>query len=248
MSMLIRYKKKGGFFQLVQLIETSNSKKREQFLSLIKVENPAWESELRKKALSLEKVLSWESSIISEIISRIPTITLTTILQSRTKSEYDKLYALLSFADQRKYQDNVANPPNAGEIQTAEDKVLQEVRNLISLGIIKLEKVDPSLIIQDNIEEYLESLSLNKTHRENEEGGTLLTNPPPASVEANEIEAPKNAIKEASQKSTSTSSQKESNDFEFLKHKLAQLTHELSDLKKENQILKDKLEKIKKIA
>lgn len=247
MSMLIRYKKKGGFFQLVQLIETSNSKKREQFLSLIKLESPVWEAELRKKVLSLEKVLSWENSIISEIVSRIPTITLTTILQSRTKNDYDKLYSLLSFADQRKYQDNVANPPNAGEIQTAEDKVLQEVRNLISLGIIKLEKIDPSLIIQDNIEEHLESLSLNKSPKENEDRAEL-TSPTPVSNELNEIDTSKNSIKDGTPKTAQAPSQKESTDFDFLKHKLAQLTHELNDLRKENQFLKDKLEKIKKIA
>lgn len=247
MSMLIRYKKKGGFFQLVQLIETSNSKKREQFLSLIKVESPIWEAELRKKVLSLEKVLGWENSIISEIISRIPTITLTTILQSRTKNDYDKLYSLLSFADQRKYQDNVANPPNAGEIQTAEDKVLQEVRNLISLGIIKLEKVDPSLIIQDNIEEHLENLSLHKSSKENDDR-VEITSLNPTSNDLNEIDTSKNSIKDSSPKPTPAQNQKESSDFDFLKHKLAQLTHELNDLRKENLILKDKLEKIKKIA
>lgn len=35
MGMLDRYKKKGGFNQLLQLLETSPSAKREQFLSLI---------------------------------------------------------------------------------------------------------------------------------------------------------------------------------------------------------------------
>lgn len=61
MGMLDRYKKKGGFVQLLQLIETSPSKKQEQFLGLIAEESPAWEDTLRKKILTIDKVYSWDA-------------------------------------------------------------------------------------------------------------------------------------------------------------------------------------------
>lgn len=244
MSMLARYKKKGGFFQLVQLIETSNLKKREQFLSLIKEESPIWESEIRKKILSTEKVLSWESNIISEVISRLPILTLSTILLSRSKEDYDKLYAILSFADQRKIQDSSASAPNAGEVQTSENKLLAEVRNLISLGTIKLEKIDPSLIIHDNIEETLESGNQQNILNSVLENSSPEINLTEISTKTNEVASSTNSGDNSSKVLT----QKEIQDFDLLKKKVLQISNELIELKKENTILKDKLEKIKKIA
>ena len=41
MSMIDRYKKKGGFLQLLNLLETTGGEKREKFLKMIAEENPA---------------------------------------------------------------------------------------------------------------------------------------------------------------------------------------------------------------
>lgn len=259
MAMLIRYKKKGGFFQLVQLIETSQEKKREQFLNLIKEENSTWEAELRSKILTCEKVLSWEASVLSEIISRVPPLTLSTILQTRKKSEYDKLYSVMSFADQRRYQDNLpSSPPNSGEIQTAENKFLSEVRNLISMGTIKLEKIDSSLIIADNIEELLESANSEQTNKislKNASDAKLTNLQEPSKLEKSEIFNQSNHIatsEEIKIETQFTQEEKKSlknlTNIEELNNKINILVIELSETKKENQLLKEKLEKIKKIA
>lgn len=65
--MLDRYKKKGGFHQLLQLLETSPSAKREQFLTLIGGENPVWEDALRRRVLTITRVYGWESQYLAEI-------------------------------------------------------------------------------------------------------------------------------------------------------------------------------------
>ena len=44
--MIDRYKKKGGFIQLLNLLETSSKAKQDQFLGLISQESKIWESEL----------------------------------------------------------------------------------------------------------------------------------------------------------------------------------------------------------
>lgn len=76
MGMLDRYKKKGGFTQLLQLIETSGKAKQEQFLAIVAQESPAWETEIRKKTLTLDKVMTWNPTYLSEIFSRIQILTL----------------------------------------------------------------------------------------------------------------------------------------------------------------------------
>ncbi|RYZ83809.1 MAG: hypothetical protein EOP04_19245 [Proteobacteria bacterium] len=74
--MLDRYKKKGGFSQLLNLIETSGGRKQEQFLGLIAQENPAWERELKSKILTVDRIFSWPEDVMSEVLSRIQPLTL----------------------------------------------------------------------------------------------------------------------------------------------------------------------------
>ena len=74
MGMLDRYKKKGGFIQLLQLIETSNKQKQEQFLGIVAQESVIWEAEIRRKSLTLEKMLKWNATYLAEIFSRIQTL------------------------------------------------------------------------------------------------------------------------------------------------------------------------------
>jgi flagellar motor switch protein FliG len=76
MGMLDRYKKKGGFFQLLQLLETSPTTKREQFLTLIAGESPVWEEALRKRILTITRVYSWEGQYLVEIFTRVHPTTL----------------------------------------------------------------------------------------------------------------------------------------------------------------------------
>lgn len=81
MGMLDRYKKKGGFNQLLNLLETSSKTKQDQFLSLIQQENPNWEEALKKRILSIDKVMSWDKEALSEILTRVQPLTLTVALR-----------------------------------------------------------------------------------------------------------------------------------------------------------------------
>ena len=64
MGMLDRYKKKGGFIQLLNLIETTASPKAEKFLKMIGEESPAWEAEIKKKVLSIDRLATWNQSYL----------------------------------------------------------------------------------------------------------------------------------------------------------------------------------------
>lgn len=227
MGMLDRYKKKGGFFQLLQLLETSPATKREQFLGLIGGESPAWEEALRKRILTITRVYSWDGQYLVEIFSRVQPLTLANALHGNPQEQVDQLLGCLPPISKRKITDMMAeSAPTAAEKSTCISKMLSEVRGFVSQGIIRLEKVDPELHIPENIEEML-SVNAFATP-------TFDTEP---------------AVKKDSKPNiVGDSDPATQQENEFLKRKVNQLASEVNALKHENSVLKDKLSQIKKIA
>ncbi|MGZ3775778.1 MAG: FliG C-terminal domain-containing protein [Pseudobdellovibrionaceae bacterium] len=233
MAMLDRYKKKGGFFQLLQLLETSPTAKREQFLALIAAESPAWEEALRKRMLTINRVYSWEPQFLVEIFSRLSPLTLANALHGNSAEDNEKLLSCLPPISRRRISDQIADSnPIPAEKNTCIAKILSEVRGFALHGILRLDKIDPDLAIPDNIEEML-----------NVSGFILNPEMENSNDETKTMDLPTNGSDTAiALKST------DQTENEFLKRKISQLATEVNSLKNENQILKDKLFQIKKIA
>ncbi len=236
MAMLDRYKKKGGFSQLLQLIETSPQKKREQFLALIAEENPVWEEQLRKRLLSIEKIFSWNQQHLAEILSRLQPLTLAVAIHGTPPAEIENLLLCLPPITKRKIMDLVAEAnPSPAEKATCLMKIIAEVRGFVAQGILKLEKIDPELHVAENIEEILSNLSAGL----------------PADVIVVRGGEPEPSVAKAEPRAGAappgegTSGHSE---VEFLKRKLTQMSSEINVLRNENALLKDKLLQIKKIA
>ena len=255
MGMLDRYKKKTGFVQLLNLLETSSKTKQEQFLNLIHQENPHWEEALKKRILNIDKIVSWNKETLAEIISRVQPLTLAVALRHFSEEKRNNLLAVISQSEQRKIHNLVTETnPTPAEVATCISKVVVEVRTLIQQGIIKLEKIDPELAIPENIEEllsqkplsaYIEPQSSTSNHPETiesktSEGETNLdfsgffqkTKPAGNAALEEKSETPKNNKEE----------------LDFLKKKVNVLASENTQLKQELAILRNKLEQIKKIA
>lgn len=234
MGMLDRYKKKGGFGQLLQLIETSPTKKKEQFLALIAEESPVWEEQLRKKLLTTEKIFSWDQQILVEILTRLQPLTLAVALHGNPPEEVESLLSCLPPITKRKINDLIAEAnPNSAERATCLMKIISEVRGFIAQGLIKLDKIDPDLHMPENFEDMLSSMSAGFSP-------DVIIIKGGASVEA-PTEAPKTPEPAARPAPAD-------NDAEFYRRKMNQMASELNALKHENAILKDKLAQIKKIA
>lgn len=231
MGMLDRYKKKGGFAQLLQLLETSPQTKREQFLGLIAGESPVWEDALRKRILTIEKVYSWDGQFLVEIFSRVPPLTLANALHGNPSEQVETLLSTLPPISKRKITDLMAESnPTPAEKGTCVAKVLSEVRGFIAQGILKLEKIDPDLMVPENIEEILSTTAFQS-----------------APVELDfHTDDPKPGVQGLNgDKDMSAAYQQE---VDFFKRKVNQLTSEVNALKHENTVLKDRLAQIKRIA
>lgn len=228
MGMLDRYKKKGGFYQLLQLLETSPTTKREQFLSLIAGESPVWEEALRKRILTITRVYSWDGQYLVEIFSRVQPMTLAYALHGSPPEQIESLLSCLPPISKRKITDLMAETnPSPAEKGTCVSKMVSEVRGFVSQGIIRLEKVDPEMHIPENIEEILSStvhsVPVYTTEAAKKDGAPNIVGDSDAGVENNQ-------------------------ELDFLKRKMNQLASEVNALKHENSVLKDKLTQIKKIA
>lgn len=230
MGMLDRYKKKSGFTQLLNLIETSGGKKQEQFLGLIAQESPAWEQELKKKMLTVDRVFGWPLDVMSEVLSRLQPLTLSVSLWGRPTEQIDKILSPLPPITKKKLLEQIAElKPNPAEKITCEMKLISEVRAIVASGYIKFEKFDVELFIEDNIEERLNS---------SDSGLAYL----------NKIDIHFTDTSGEAKGAPSGSGASSSQDSDLLKRKLNQLMHENNALKSENQALKDKLAQIKRIA
>lgn len=238
MGMIDRYKKKGGFIQLLNLIETSSKTKQEQFLNLIAQESPAWETEIRKKQLNIEKIFSWDKEYLVEVITRIQPLTIAVSLRHFDDIKKEKILTVLSQGEKRKIQSLIEETnPSPAEILTCLNKIIIEVRGLIQQGIIKLEKVDPELVIPENIEDLISQKSQpNYIQFESNQN---------SDKNSSNDEEVKLDFSGANRTEKYDSSKEE---IDFLKKKVNSLVQENSQLKTENSILKNKLEQIRKIA
>lgn len=271
MGMLDRYKKKGGFVQLLMLIESSGRQKQDQFLALIAQESPTWENAIRQKCLSLEKILGWEESHLREVLTRVQPLTLATALGGMGKEKSEAILSCLSGAEQRKIQQIVdESRATPAEISTCVLKIVAETRAFATSGIIKLDKIDSALVIPENIEEQLQSADsypLDLGYRGagseklmgSEKGNVTPISAASASnhAENNSAEGPtkiasghvppaKTNATDDGRASGRPEQLREEN--EALKKKLAQSLMENSSLKQEVTMLRGKLEQIRRIA
>ena len=229
MGMLDRYKKKGGFLQLLILIEGLGRQKQDQFMGLIAQENPTWENALRKRILTWEKIVSWQPEQLREILTRLQPLTLATALAGSSATSVEIVLSVVP--ERRKIQalldESKASP---AEISTCIRKCIEETRAILNDGLIKVEKIDPEMIVPENIEELL-------LHAQNEQkteavlGGAEKSGESPATELR--FDGPPSAKDDS---------------LDFLKKKINQLTLENGSLKHEIAVLRGKLDQIRKIA
>lgn len=223
MGMIDRYRKKGGFVQLLNLIETTGKEKQEKFLSMIKEESPAWEAEIRNKMLTLDKVLSWNSTYLAEIFPHVPAIQLAMIIGGLPAEKSQIFLNVLNYKEKKQVQDQLeAKKPTTADAASGVVRLFAEIRKLAQDGTLKFEKFASDMVIPEDIEEKLGNNIHSLSHIVKQ-------------VEVNsEVHQglPSQVTEELNQ----------------LRRKLVHLTQENQRLNQENTTMKDKLEQIKKIA
>ncbi len=150
MGMLDRYRKKGGFRQLLQLIETCATAKQNQFMDIVKKEDPNWAKQISKKMLTMELIFSWPIEVVGEFAVEIPPRTLAIALKRVGPGALEKAIATLPHLKKREIEELFSSlTPNPNEIHAASIKVIEKVRQLIDNGKIRLERFAPDLALSE---------------------------------------------------------------------------------------------------
>ncbi len=229
MGMISRYKRSGGFVQLLSLIETSGPTKREKFLEIIRSESPHWAEAIQKHSISMDRIFKWDDQVVIEIFKALPLRNMACALKGIPEEHRTRIFTYLSHSEKRKVEDEMGSlNMNPEEFNGTIIKVLEITRKMISEGQIRLERVDPELEIPEEIEEKLQRLESNHAspHMEDKRHDQI-----------------QEAVLKV-QRSGSASSQEVVN----LQRMAQALTRENKSLREENKILKEKLEQIRKIA
>jgi flagellar motor switch protein FliG len=154
-STLSRFRKPGGFQQLLTLIETCEPAKQKSLLHLIGTEDPGWAHLVRVKMLSFERVLSWPIEILMEITPPLPDHVLTTsykMAEQISVSMQEKWLRCIPSIKAKEIQEmahfQTLSPP---EQIASVIKLLQTIRELEAKGIIRFTTFDPTLEIDSRL-------------------------------------------------------------------------------------------------
>ncbi len=156
MAMLDRYKKTGGFNQLLTLLETCGAQKRVKFLEIIRAEDPRWADALEAKSIDLNRFLSWGDSAVAEVTGAMLDINVAMVISSLDTTQQPRVLATLPHIKRKKVEDLLASQtPSPAEIATSVNRLFETIRKLAQEGILRMDKIDPIVFVDSDIEDRL---------------------------------------------------------------------------------------------
>lgn len=140
MSMLARYKKKGGFEQLLSLLEKSVPSKQEALLKNVESEDPSFAKLLRMKILTVKQVCAWDPTVIGEATVKMSSKQLSVLIKGLGGDSFERLTATLKTFTKKEIMDSVPNiNPSQAEVEACGIVLIEKVREAISFGTIKID-------------------------------------------------------------------------------------------------------------
>lgn len=242
MGMLERYKKTGGFAQLLGVLEGCGPEKREKFLSLIKEESPIWEETLQKKLIRIEQMANWPERILEILTVQLKALSLAGLIKGSNEELRLRIEKVLPYSQKRKI-DGILNEKEftKAEIASVFEKLPSEIRLLEKEGFLKLQEINPELEVPAKIEEFLEKndftlLSLDSQEKLSPQATSEQTKKTLDAVKpkTNHLNLPKEA-----------SVQTLIAENKILKSKLTSLVEDYKKLELENKKLKESLAQYK---
>jgi len=250
MGMLDRYRKPGGFFQLLSLIETCGPAKQEKFLEIIGAEDARWSDAVRTKMLDVNRIYSWPDETLAEIIGTLQDLTLAIALHAAPDLVKARINTMLTHGRRRKIGDLYgSNNPTAGELAATHLKIIETVRKMAHDGFLRFEKIDPALYLDEKTEDALLKppslipLSTSAAPSFSSSDFKIEYETPVGSADSVPAEGVEK-ITEKGNESTVTHTA----ELSTLRKKVTDLGKEVALLRHELSIARTKLEQIKKIA
>lgn len=246
MAMLERYKRPGGFVQLVSLIETCAPSKQEKLLETVAVEDRLWADTVRSKMLSLARIYSWSDETLMEIFGTLQDLTVAVAIHAADEAMKARIHRFITQSRRRKIEDvHGSKTPTPAEVASTHVKIIETVRKMAVDGFLRFEKCDTEMMIEEEIEEKLAKAA-----------AAAVSAPEPAGFAGLETFDPTSSVLHSyspmTAPATATTAKVEpiadARELQLLKKKVADLEKLNAVLRHELTQAKAKLEQIKKIA
>lgn len=242
-SSLTRYKKAGGFLQLLTLLETFGPQKREKFLEMIEQESPTWANAIREKMISIDRIFTWPDDLVSDVFSSLPPKNMAYALSGLPEAYREKVMKFMSVSDKRRMETVwTENKPTADEVASTLVQVVDMARKMMNDKKLHPEKFDESLTIPEDFEMHLDQQHKDEETNRIADGGSSVAEADPGAVL--NFSAVAGGAKDAAHAPGTAGAA----EVASLQKSLSNMARENKLLKDEVRVLKDKLDRIKKIA
>jgi len=161
MTMLREYRKAGGFLQLIQLVETTEPRKRMGLFDLIAKEDPGWANLLRLKILTLDRILNWNSDSLAQLWPEVPLPMIVALWQKSPINKRSKIEGSLNkdfYVEFRRAADTIEEISEA-ESTASVIRFVTIVRDMAIQGKLRLAEIDPALSMDFSLAEKFEAFS-----------------------------------------------------------------------------------------
>jgi hypothetical protein len=156
-SLLSRFRKPGGFTQLLALIETCDPLKQKNLLHLVGNEDPGWAYLVKLKMITLQRVFEWPIETLMEITTHLPDRVLAAAwnLASNYPQGPELQKKWLSSLPAMKSREIKAIVDStsftSAELQAASIRIVQTIRELQEKDVLRFSKFDPELEIDKRV-------------------------------------------------------------------------------------------------
>lgn len=248
MAMLDRYRKAGGFNQLLLLIETCGAAKQEKFLEIVKKEDEVWAEEIRAKMIDLKRIFTWNDDTLTEIFGTLQDLTVAIVLHDCNDEQREKIRKFFTNSRWRKVDDLFkSSKPSPGEIVAMQMKIIESVRHMAIEGSLRFSKFAPELEVSDEIEAQLAHRAHEKAHAAE---GSYSSSESGEALSFGKFDTHPSA---GSAENTPASAAPGADDgrlveLQTLKKRVNDMSKEIATLRHDLSVAKTKLEQIRKIA
>jgi flagellar motor switch protein FliG len=150
MGLLQRFKKPGGMEKLVELIESSESKVRENILAQIREEDAEFTAQVEAQLFFWPDIFKLDDMTLTDILTAVPLKTLATAMFFLEDHQKQQLLDRLDHQTQakiREEQEAQGTNVQKGIVATSRQKVIETARELEGQGRIQLRKKGPGGVV-----------------------------------------------------------------------------------------------------
>ena len=259
MSMLDRYRKPGGFLQLLALIEACPISKQEKLLEVVALEDLRWSETVRAKMLSIDRIYGWNDETLAEIFGALQDLTVAVALSVAPADFKNRITGFFAQSRLRKIDELLSSKgATPAEVSSTHLKIIEAVRKMGTDGFLRFEKIDPALVVLEGIDDFLAQQPAMPSRVQSQPPTRLRVAPSPVAenaqlqVEVNGATIVSTSVNSqlASQSNSQAIDSNESRVVELqnLKKRVADLSKENATLRHDLSLAKSKLDQIKKIA